>query len=86
MTYQLPAIIPPARSRHRSTPTVVPPLTSSSRSTSATWVKRACRNTHGAPGVKQQLAAVRMLFDYLITGQVDADEPGRGRAPARSTS
>jgi site-specific recombinase XerD len=25
---------------------------------------------HGAPGVKQQLAAVRMLFDWLITGQV----------------
>src|ERR1700720_1735793 len=26
--------------------------------------------THSAPGVKQQLAAVRMLFDWLITGQV----------------
>jgi site-specific recombinase XerC len=25
---------------------------------------------HGAPGVKQQLAAVRMLFDWLITGRV----------------
>ena len=25
---------------------------------------------HGAPGVKQQLAAVRMLFDWLVTGQV----------------
>jgi len=25
---------------------------------------------HSAPGVKQQLAAVRMLFDWLITGQV----------------
>jgi site-specific recombinase XerC len=24
----------------------------------------------GAPGVKQQLAAVRMLFDWLITGQI----------------
>src|SRR5438552_13244089 len=26
--------------------------------------------THSAPGVKQQLAAVRMLFDWLITGQI----------------
>src|SRR6266699_3433938 len=24
----------------------------------------------GAPGVKQQLEAVRMLFDWLVTGQV----------------
>ena len=28
------------------------------------------QQTHGAPGMKQQLAAVRMLFDWLITGQV----------------
>jgi site-specific recombinase XerC len=28
------------------------------------------QQTHGAPGVKQQLAAVRMLFDWLITGQI----------------
>ena len=28
------------------------------------------QQTHSAPGVKQQLAAVRMLFDWLITGQV----------------
>ena len=28
------------------------------------------QKTHSAPGVKQQLAAVRMLFDWLITGQV----------------
>src|SRR5271168_4369321 len=35
----------------------------------ATWVKELQEN-HGAPGVKQQLAAVRMLFDWLITGQV----------------
>ena len=26
--------------------------------------------THAAPSVKQQLAALRMLFDWLITGQV----------------
>ena len=30
----------------------------------------ALQRTHGAPGVKQQLAAVRMLFDWLIIGQV----------------
>src|ERR1700683_4709379 len=28
------------------------------------------QQTHSAPGVKQLLAAVRMLFDWLITGQV----------------
>jgi site-specific recombinase XerC len=27
------------------------------------------------PGVKQQLAAVRMLFDWLITGQVAPSNP-----------
>ncbi len=35
----------------------------------AAWVKEL-QEKHGAPGVKQQLAAVRMLFDWLITGQV----------------
>ena len=35
----------------------------------AAWVKELQEN-HAAPGVKQQLAAVRMLFDWLITGQV----------------
>ena len=35
----------------------------------AAWVK-SCSEKHAAPGVKQQLAAVRMLFDWLITGQV----------------
>jgi site-specific recombinase XerD len=28
------------------------------------------QQTHSAPDVKQQLAAIRMLFDWLITGQV----------------
>ena len=32
------------------------------------WVNEL-QEKHGAPGVKQQLAAVRMLFDWLITGQ-----------------
>ena len=30
---------------------------------------------HSAPGVKQQLAAIRMLFDWLITGQVLPTNP-----------
>ena len=30
----------------------------------------ALQQTHGAPGVKQQLAAIRMLFDWLIIGQI----------------
>ena len=35
----------------------------------AAWVKDL-QQKHGAPSVKQQLAAVRMLFDWLVTGQV----------------
>ena len=35
----------------------------------AAWVKEL-QEKHGAPGVKQQLAAVRMLFDWLVTGQL----------------
>jgi hypothetical protein len=30
----------------------------------------ARQQTHSAPDVKQQLAAVRMLFDWLIIGQI----------------
>jgi site-specific recombinase XerD len=35
----------------------------------AAWVKEL-QDEHSAPGVKQQFAAVRMLFDWLVTGQV----------------
>jgi site-specific recombinase XerD len=35
----------------------------------AVWVKEL-QEKHGASGVKQQLAAVRMLFDWLVIGQV----------------
>jgi site-specific recombinase XerD len=35
----------------------------------AAWVKEL-QEKHGAPGVKQQLAAVRMLFDWLVIGQI----------------
>ena len=40
----------------------------------AAWVKEL-HEEHSAPGVKQQLAAVRMLFDWLITGQVVPTNP-----------
>jgi site-specific recombinase XerD len=40
----------------------------------ATWVEEL-QEKHGAPGVKQQLAAVRMLFNWLITGQVVPTNP-----------
>ncbi len=33
------------------------------------------QQTHSAPGVKQQLAAIRMLFDWLITGQIMPANP-----------
>ena len=48
----------------------------------AAWVKEL-QEKHGAPGVKQQLAAVRMLFDWLVTGQVMPMNPAaavRGRS------
>ena len=40
----------------------------------ATYVE-LLQQTHSPPGVKQQLAAVRMLFDWLITGQVMPANP-----------
>jgi site-specific recombinase XerD len=35
----------------------------------------ALQETHSAPGVKQQLAAIRMLFDWLINGQIVPTNP-----------
>jgi site-specific recombinase XerD len=40
----------------------------------ATYIE-TLQQTYAAPGVKQQLAAVRMLFDWLITGQVAPSNP-----------
>jgi integrase len=49
----------------------------------ATYIE-ALQQTHGAPAVKQQLAAVRMLFDWLITGQVAPSNPASAvRGPKR---
>ena len=38
------------------------------------WVEQLQEN-HGAAGVKQQLAAVRMMFNWLITGQITPANP-----------
>ena len=40
----------------------------------ATYVE-ARQQTHSAPDVKQQLAAVRMLYDWLVTGQIVPTNP-----------
>jgi site-specific recombinase XerD len=40
----------------------------------ATYIEER-QATHSAPDVKQQLAAVRMMFDWLIIGQVAASNP-----------
>ena len=38
------------------------------------WIEQLQEN-HGAAGVKQQLAAVRMMFNWLITGQITPVNP-----------
>ena len=38
-------------------------------------ISRALQQEHSAPGVKQQLAAIRMLFDWLVIGQVLPTNP-----------
>src|ERR1700733_8992163 len=40
----------------------------------ATYIE-CLQQTHPAPTVKQQLAAVRMLFDWLVTGPVVPNNP-----------
>jgi site-specific recombinase XerD len=48
----------------------------------ATWIEMQTR-TLAAPSVKQQLAAVRHLFDWLVTGQVVPVNPAASvRGPA----
>ena len=42
----------------------------------ATWIEMQTQ-VRAAPSVKQQLAAVRRLFDWLVTGQVVPVKPGR---------
>ncbi|WP_372501187.1 tyrosine-type recombinase/integrase (plasmid) [Tistrella mobilis] len=50
----------------------------------ATWTE-ALTHAHSAPTVKQRLAAVRHLFDWLVTGQVVPVNPAASvRGPAHS--
>ena len=52
-----------------------------SRPTSSSWAA-----THSAPTVKQHLAAVRMLFDWLVVGQVVPHNPAHAvKGPRHST-
>lgn len=52
----------------------------------AAWVEQQERE-HSAPTVKQQLAAVRMLFDWLVVGQVVPHNPATSvRGPKHSTA
>lgn len=52
----------------------------------AAWVEQLGRE-HSAPTVKQHLAAVRMLFDWLVVGQVVPHNPAASvRGPKHSTS
>jgi site-specific recombinase XerD len=48
----------------------------------ATWIEASAREQLAAPSVKQRLAAIRHLFDWLVTGQVVAVNPaGSVRGP-----
>ena len=51
----------------------------------AAWVEQLGRAGRSAPTVKQQLAAVRMLFDWLVVGQVVLHNPAAAvRGPKHS--
>ena len=47
-------------------------------------ISSSCSTQVSAPSVKQQLAAVRMLFDWLVIGQVVPTQSGRGGARAEA--
>ena len=50
----------------------------------ATWIEQQTRE-RSAPTVKQRLAAIRHLFDWLVTGQVVPVNPAASvRGPAHS--
>ena len=50
----------------------------------AAWIELQTQ-THAAPTVKQRLAAIRHLFDWLVTGQVVPHNPAASvRGPAHS--
>ena len=54
----------------------------------AAWIEELGREGRAAPTVKQHLAAIRMLFDWLVVGQVVAHNPAsavRGPKHSRAT-
>lgn len=51
----------------------------------AAWVEQLGRAGRSAPAVKQNLAAVRMLFDWLVVGQIVPHNPAAAvRGPKHS--
>jgi site-specific recombinase XerD len=50
----------------------------------AIWIEAGTREM-AAPSVKRRLAAIRHLFDWLMTGQVVAGQPGRVGARAAAS-
>jgi site-specific recombinase XerD len=51
----------------------------------AAWIEQLGREERSAPTVKQHLAAVRMLFDWLVVGQVVPHDPAAAvRGPRHS--
>jgi len=53
----------------------------------AAWIEQLSREGRSAPTVKQHLAAVRMLFDWLVVGQVVPHNPAAAvRGPKHSMS
>ncbi|MGN4191792.1 tyrosine-type recombinase/integrase [Burkholderia gladioli] len=62
----------------------VPSLTAVQPLHVAAWIEMQA-TTHAAPTVKQRLAAIRHLFDWLVTGQVVPHNPAASvRGPAQS--
>jgi site-specific recombinase XerC len=51
----------------------------------AAWIERQTQ-THSAPTVKQRLAAIRHLFDWLVSGQIVPHNPAASvRGPSHTT-
>ncbi|CDY73420.1 Site-specific recombinase XerC [Caballeronia glathei] len=51
----------------------------------AAWIERQTQ-THSAPTVKQRLAAIRHLFDWLVTSQIVPHNPAASvRGPSHTT-
>ena len=48
-----------------------------------TYIEAVTRS-HSAPTAKQKLAAIRMLFDWLVTGQIVPTNPVSSRCAGRS--